>query len=263
MKVIIRVLWILSFSLCIFIFPSSCVNTKKATYFNDLSNSDFPDKDTEPQIQKNDLLSIYVTSPNPEASALFNMAGQTIIQTPTQNSTTSQSTGYLVDADGNIVFPLLGTIGAAGLTQKQLSDKIVNTLVEKKMLVNPIVSIRLLNFRVTVLGEVARPTVALVPTGKISLLEALGMAGDLTIYARRDNLLLIRVEDGKKMTRRINLNDSTEIFTSPFYYLRSNDVIYAEPNKTKIASASNTRQLLPIILSGLTFITIVIDRLTR
>ena len=128
------------------------------------------------------------------------------------------------------------------------------------MLIDPIVNVRYLNFRVTVLGEVAHPTVVSVPSEKISILEALGLAGDLTIYARRDNVLLIREENGNKTIRRINLN-SSEILASPYYYLKSNDILYAEPNKAKVASTTRTNFLLPVIFSGLSFVVIVLDRL--
>jgi polysaccharide export outer membrane protein len=241
----------------------SCTNTRKATYFNDLPSTEFADVVSDPVLQKDDLLSINVSSINPEATAVFNMPNQVIIQTPTPSSTASQSTGYLVDKDGNINFPILGQVAAAGKTQKQLSQHISSLLTERKLLVDPIINIRLLNFRVTVLGEVARPTVVNVPTGKISFMEALGMAGDMTLYAKRNNVLLVRQEDGKKITRRIDLTESSQLFTSPYYYLQPNDVIYVGSNKTKIASTSNTRQLLPIIISGASLAIIIIDRITR
>jgi polysaccharide export outer membrane protein len=99
-----------------------------------------------------------------------------------------------------------------------------------------------------------------VPSEKISILEAIGLAGDLTIYAKRDNVVLIREEEGTKIVRRLNLN-ATDIFTSTYYYLKSNDIIYAEPNENKIAMTSETRQLLPIILSALTLVVIFLDRI--
>ncbi|RYY98532.1 MAG: polysaccharide export protein, partial [Chitinophagaceae bacterium] len=144
----------------------------------------------------------------------------------------------------------------------EFTDTLRNQLVEKKLLLDPVVAVRFLNFRVTVLGEVAHPMVVPVPNEKISLLEAIGMAGDLTIYGRRDNILLIREEGGQKTMRRINLN-SKDLFSSPYYYLRNGDIVYAEPNKAKIASTTNSRQLLPIILSGLSFVAIIFDRVTR
>jgi polysaccharide export outer membrane protein len=149
-----------------------------------------------------------------------------------------------------------------GLTKSQLKEIIIKNLLDKKLLVDPIVDIRFVNFRVTVLGEVGRPAVVNVPNEKISILEAIGMAGDLTIYANRENVLLIRETNGNKEIKRLNLN-SNEIFTSPYYYLKSNDVVYAEPNKTKVRSTSQSWQILPIVLGSLSFLVIVADRLIK
>ena len=234
---------------------ASCVNTRKATYFNDVADTSVSPAITIPEsfIQKNDLLAITVSSPNPEATAIYNLP------TPVN---ASQPTGYLVNSDGYLLFPGLGSIKAEGLTKSQLKANITQALTEKKLLVDPIVSIRWQNFKVTVLGEVANPTVVPVPSEKITLLEALGFAGDVTIYGRRDNILVIREENGVKTTRRLNLNTG-EIFTSPYYYLKSNDIVYVEPNKSKVASASRTNQWLPVILGALSLGVILIDRVGR
>jgi len=237
----------------------SCTNTKKAVYFSDQKNGSF-EAPAIPKlvIQNNDLLSISVSSLNPEASAIFNQPNNT----PANNNTTTtvSATGYLVDGEGNIQFPFLGAIKASGLSKDELKDKITKSLVDKKLLVDPIITIRFLNFKVTVLGEVAHPTVVTVPSERISLLEALGLAGDLTIYAQRDNVLVIRDEDGKKVTHRLNLN-STELFNSPYYYLKTNDVVYVEPNKSKVASTSRSMQWIPILLSALSLGIIAVDRI--
>jgi polysaccharide export outer membrane protein len=118
------------------------------------------------------------------------------------------------------------------------------------------------NYKVTVLGEVNKPSVIPVPNEKITLLEAIGFAGDLTLFAKRDNVLLIREEQGKKTIKRLNLS-SSEIFNSPYYYLKSDDVVYVEANKAKVASTSSTRLWLPVLFSGLSLTAIVIDRITR
>lgn len=244
---------------------ASCVSTKKATYFNNVGDSSFNTSgvDLEPVIQNSDLLSIYVSDLNPEATLVFNKLNLPAATTSSSGpGSISPSIGYLVNQDGNIQFPVLGNIKAAGSTKKQLVEKITKSLVDKKLLIDPIVNISFLNYRVTVLGEVGRPTVITVANEKISLLEALGLAGDLTIYARRDNVLLIREENGKKLLKRINLN-SNEIFSSPYYYLKTNDVVYVEPNKTKVASVSRSNQITPIIFSALSFATIVIQYLFK
>jgi polysaccharide biosynthesis/export protein len=241
----------------------SCVNTRKATYFNDIQNSESNDQIVESVIQKNDLLSINVSSLNPEATTIFNAPNQSVIASSSGTGTSSLTTGYLVDNDGNIVFPILGFVKAEGLTQRQLIDYLVKELTDRKLLVDPIVSVRLLNFQVTVLGEVNKPTVVPVPNGKISMLEAIGMAGDLTLFAKRDNVLLIRVENGKKITRRIDLSAPDFVAKSPYYYLKTNDVVYVESNKTKIGNTSNFRQNLPIVFGALSLLFIVADRINR
>lgn len=240
---------------------ASCVHTKKSTYFYGSVDGIIDTQIVAPEsvIQKNDILSILVSSPNPQATALFNSAG-----TLNQSLTTDQSsnTGYLVNSDGNIQFPVLGNIKAQGLTKTGLEELLAKTLVEKDLLKDPVVSIRFLNFRVTVLGEVARPSVVTMPNEKLSLLEALGLAGDITIYGNRGNVMVIREENQQKTLKRLDLN-STELFTSPYYYLKSNDIVYVEPNKSKIASTSRVYQWLPILLSGLSFTAIVADRIIK
>lgn len=241
---------------------SSCVNTRKATYFNDQKDSDFAStyESLEPILQKNDLLSISVTSLNPEASEIFNLLNVNPYQNNTPNNLISQATGYLIDQDGAIRFPILGNIIAAGKTKEKLRDEITEELKERKLLLDPIVDVRYLNYRISVLGEVGRPSVLLIPNEKVTLLEALSLAGDLTIFARRDNVLLIREENGVKQLRRINLTTS-DIFTSPYYNLKSNDIIYVEPNKSKVASTNRITQWLPIIISTLSLAVIAFDRL--
>jgi polysaccharide export outer membrane protein len=118
-----------------------------------------------------------------------------------------------------------------------------------------------MNFRVTVLGEVRNPNVIPVPNEKISLLEAIGLAGDLTIYGKRENVLVIREENGQKIIKRINLN-SNELLTSPYYYLKSDDVVYVEPNKSRVAS-SRSSEWVPVVISALSFAAIIVDRVTR
>lgn len=243
-------------------FLPSCINEKKAIYFNDVNNESIAGKAEamEPVIQKNDLLSISVSSLSPEASAVFNtpnVGGAT----SASNSNINVPIGYLVGPEGYIQFPVVGNIKAAGLTKTQLRDTITRLIIDKKLLIDPIVNVRHLNFRVTVLGEVSRPAVINVPSEKISLLEALGQAGDITIDAKRNNVLLIREENGEKITRRIDLN-SKQFLSSAYYYLKSNDVVYVEPNKDKIANSSYRRSLqwLPIIASTLSLVVILATR---
>lgn len=242
----------------------SCGNAKKALYFSGikddstLASTEAPDS----RIQPNDLLSINVSSLNPDATRIFNASSESDKNATNATAsvpTVSGGSGYLVSKDGQIQFPVLGNLKVAGLTKDELKNKLTKELTDKKYLVDPIITVRFLNFRVTVLGEVAKPGVILVPSEKISMLEALGLAGDLTIYAKRNNILLIREENGKKATKRLNLNDAN-ILNSPYYYLKTNDVIYVEPGRAKVASASNVQTWLPILLGSLTLATVLLDR---
>lgn len=240
----------------------SCVSTKRASYFYNLGDTTLTSQYSPPPliIQPNDILSISVSSLNPEASSIFNPAKLSSVSTDPDKSTGS---GYLVNRKGYIQFPILGSIKVAGLTEEELQQKIVNSLNERKLLSDPIVSVRQLNFKVTVLGEVGRPGVIPVGNQKISLLEAIGQAGDLTIYAQRNNVLLIRTEpNGDKLIRRINLN-SDQLFNSPYFYLKNNDVIYVEPNKSKIASTGRGQIILPIVFSGLSLLVLAFSYLLR
>jgi polysaccharide export outer membrane protein len=236
---------------------SSCGSVNKIRYFNITRDSTARGLTSNPeaQIQKNDLLSITVSSLSSEDAKLYNMPN-----TVAGAGANAIPGGYLVDEAGNIQFPMLGTLKAAGLTKMQLQQDITNRLMDKKLLLDPIISIRNLNYKVTVLGEVLHPTVVNVPSEKINLLEALGFAGDLTIYANRSNVLLIREEDNRRTFKVINLN-SADIFSSPYYYLKPNDIIYVEPNKAKVTNNSLAREWLPVVFSALSLVTLATYRL--
>lgn len=244
-------------------FFASCTNTKKVVYFEGAKDEKISSNILVPEtiIQKNDILSISISDLNPEAAGIFNTTGAGGIGGGTSNAVGS-SEGYLVSTDGYIQFPFLGNIKAEGLTKDKLKDKIAESIIEKKLLLQPIVTIRFVNFRVTILGEVNHPTVVTVPNEKISLLEAIGLAGDLTLYAKRDNVMIIREEQGKKEIKRLNLN-STELFTSPYYYLQSNDIVYVEPNNLKVASTNRSTLWLPVIFSALSFAAIVVQQTNK
>lgn len=242
---------------------ASCGSSKKSIYFNNISNKTFKTnvEQMEPIIQKNDLLRITVTSINAEATALFNQPEQAGNPTADNGNGTTSVSGYLVDQDGYVKFPVLGNIIAAGRTKKELQDDITAKLIQEKLLIDPIVDIRYLNYKVSILGEVKNPAVLNIPNEKISLLEALGRVGDITIYGRRDNVTLIREENGIKRIREIDLTTS-EIFSSPYYYLQSNDIVYVQPTKGRIAGSREVKNWIPVILSALSLaiVTISINR---
>jgi polysaccharide export outer membrane protein len=241
---------------------TSCLSTKKAIYFRGQEDGTIKSSNFVPEtiIQSNDILSILVSSQNQEASTAFNAPVTTDVSSTNSSGSRSELTGYLVSGEGNIQFPLVGEVKAAGLTKDQLRDTLTSILSRRKLLVDPIVNVRMVNFRVTVLGEVGHPSVIPVPSEKISLLEALGLAGDLTVNAKRDNVLIIREEPGRKVIKRINLNTS-DLFTSPYYYLKSNDIVYVEPNKAKVNNSSLAPMWITLALAFLSFGVILVDHI--
>ncbi|MBR3111816.1 MAG: polysaccharide biosynthesis/export family protein [Prevotella sp.] len=215
---------------------SSCRAPKNVAY---LQNSDYVDLSSEylydAKIMPKDILTITVSTVNPEAAAPFNLTVSTAlnIQTRSTNSQPALQT-YLVDNAGMIDFPVLGRLAVGGLTksecEKLIHDKIMPYLNANE---NPVVTVRMSSYSISVLGEVARPGSYQVSREKINILEALAQAGDLTIYGVRDNVKLIRENaKGHKEIHTINLNDAN-LLTSPFYYLQQNDIVYVEPNKVK------------------------------
>ncbi|MGI4897140.1 MAG: polysaccharide biosynthesis/export family protein [Janthinobacterium lividum] len=261
MKLNFRILFLL---ISCVVLISSCADVKKTIYFSNQKDTTIVSRNDAPltYIQPNDLLSIAVSSLNPNASAIFNTPNNSYVSSSSASGINLQSPGYLVNTDGNIQFPVIGNIKVAGLTTTQLKDKITKSLLDQKLLVDPVVVVRQLNFKVSVLGEVGHPTVINVPSEKISLLEALGLAGDVTIYGRKDNVTVIREDNGKKTIKKLNLN-SNQLFYSQYYYLKSNDIVIVEANKAKVAGSGRSAYILPIVLSGLSFLAIILDRILR
>ncbi len=241
---------------------TSCTSTKSTTYFYNMQDTTVAANgaDFEYTLRKNDILSIQITSLSEDASKIFNTPN---LISPASYSSggVSQYSGYLINADGDVQLPLIGNVRAAGVTKKKLKENITKIILDKKLLLEPIVNIRHLNFEVTILGDVGKPSVITVANEQISLIKALGMAGDITVYGNRDNILLIREAEGKKTIRRINLNDNRFLVSSPYYYLQPNDVIYIESNKDRVASISRNRIILPSVLSALSILALVADRI--
>ncbi len=246
---------------------SSCISTKKVNYFSGLTDGTVNSSYLvpEPIIQKNDILNITIGSLNVEASQIFNPntpnLGERDFNAPVSSVPVTGSS-YLVENDGFVKLPIIGKLKAEGLSKSQFQDTLRLRIEQTKILKDPTVSIRFINFRVTVLGEVNRPGVVNVPNEKITFLEALGLAGDITVYGKKDEVTIIREEGTKKIIKKIDLN-SQDLLSSQYYYLKANDVIIVEPTKAKIASASRTTQWLPVVLSGLSFVAIIADRLVR
>lgn len=212
---------------------SACNSTKEVVYLQDvvpLKQQDIERK-YEVFIHEDDLLSIMVNSKDPELALPFNMPLVTY-QIGSESSGQQRVLGYLVDTNGDIDFPILGKIHVAGLSRLELRDLIKKKLISGDYIKDPVVTVQFLNYKVSVMGEVARPGSFTITGDRITLLEALSMAGDLTIYGRRDRVAVIREENGKRTILFHDLR-SSEIFTSPCYYLQQNDIVYVEPNKAK------------------------------
>jgi polysaccharide export outer membrane protein len=232
-------------------------------YFSNLENkAEYIEKvmnRPESRVQPDDLLNITVTSLNPEAIALFNGGSST-----TEGTTGSapSAEGFLVDKEGMIDYPVLGRVKVGDLTKAEAKAKLESEL--KRYLKEPIVRIRYLNYKITVVGEVNSPSTFTVPSEKINIIEALGMAGDMTVYGKRENVLIIREEGGLRKVVRLNLN-SKDVLNSPYFYLQQNDMVYVEPDKAKAAGTSLTRSnvsfALSLILSAASLITIVLTNL--
>ena len=224
-------------TIIVLIFASSCASKKELVYFQDepLNSENQLDNMFELTYKTNDILTIDVSSIEPAAVMPFNLSPVSYANNIAGNNLNANGNllrqTYLVDPMGNIEFPVLGTIKIGGLTRVQATELLKNKL--REYVTDAIVNIRLINFTVTVLGEVNRPGTYTVQDERISLSEALGLAGDLTIYGKRDNVFLIREVEGKKKYAKLDLT-SINVVNSPVYYLSQNDVIYVEPNDSRI-----------------------------
>jgi polysaccharide export outer membrane protein len=243
---------------CLCLILVSCTQ-RNLTYLSDLQNQATNTEDIinniEPKIQPNDLLDINITSLSAESNVLFNRG---VIQTGSGANGSVSATkneGYLVDKNGFVTFPVLGKVQLAGLTKEEATRNLIIGL--SKYARDPIVNIKFLNFKITVIGEVNHPSSFNVPSEKINILEALGLAGDMTAYGKRENVLLLREQDGKRTTTRVNLN-SKIVLNSPYFYLRQNDIIYVEPDKVKAVQVSSARSNIQYGLSiGLALLSVI------
>ncbi|MEJ5994835.1 polysaccharide biosynthesis/export family protein [Pedobacter sp. Du54] len=240
------------------LFLSGCVSYKNIPYFQDLEGKGTIEEQIENfsliKIQKDDVVAMTVSSLNMEASAIFNMGNTTSSSSGGGNSTN----GFLVDQSGSVQLPLVGSIKIEGLTSIQARNLVQEKLT--KFLKEPVVSLRVVNFKVSVLGDVSRPGVYPVQSERASVTDALSLAGDLNVTALRNNILLIREDQGKRQFIRLDLTNR-DIFNSPHYYLRNNDVLYIQPGKSKVASSDVAYRNATLVLSALSVISVVIVRL--
>jgi polysaccharide export outer membrane protein len=236
----------------------SCVSRKSSAYFQSDGDAALPEYSLI--LKPNDILSIHVTSKEPELAAPFNPFATLVSPQATSYVNGIASVGgYLIDASGNIEFPVIGQLKVGGLSRNAASQLLQDSL--RDYLQNPSVNIRIQNFRITILGDVRSPGSFIVPNERITFVEALGLAGDLNLTAKRENLLLIRSVNGVKKTYRVDLTHDN-LFKSPeCYFLQQNDVIYVEPNRAqRNSSAINSRlgvvvSILTLMITTLTLVT--------
>ncbi len=239
---------------------SSCGSRRNMVYLQDDSTQiNTVYEQYIPKIQSNDILTIVVTAADPKVTAPFNPGSNMLTGSITQQTDMALRPTYTVDNQGDITLPMLGKVHVGGLTRLEAIEKVREEL--GQYIKDPGVNINFNNFRVSVLGEVARPGSFVMPTERVTVLEALGMAGDLTIRGVRENVMLIREVDGQKTIHRLDLTKESTL-NSPYYYLAQNDVVYVEPNKAQINNSklgSNTNVIISI--AGL--LITVISVLTR
>lgn len=220
---------------------SSCGTSKDVVYFQDLKPGE--SEITIPEVQAitvrpEDKISIIVNSRDPQLTDLFNLPivsrqlGQSL-RTSSSNASNSGISGYTVDAKGYIDFPVLGKIQVAGMKREEIAEHIKNELITKNLVKDPVVTVEFMNLCVSVMGEVNNPGRFAIDRDRLTILDALSMAGDLTIYGNRQKVLVLRQENGQQRVYGVNLTSGEHVYTSPAYYLQQNDVVYVEPNSVR------------------------------
>lgn len=241
------------------LFFVSCASKKDLLYLQNVEEIDNMQGSLsyEPKLQKDDLLSIIVAADQPELTIPFNLPQ---IQGNYQiNQNQDGIKTYLIDIEGYIVFPVIGKIKLAGLTRSQAVKMLEDSI--KEYIKNPSVNLRILNYKFSVIGEVNNPGTFKIESERVTLLEALSQASDLTIYGKRSNILIIREINGKKEYNRVDITKA-DFINSPFYYLVQNDVIVVEPNKTKVNS-SVIGPNITVTISALSLLTTILLIITR
>jgi polysaccharide export outer membrane protein len=234
----------------------SCALKKEVVYFQQ-SNGEQKEIKTsnyEPILQSDDVLLIVISAENPEVAAPYNINLFALQGTQLQATNPLGLQSYLIDREGNVDFPLLGKIKLGGLTRIEAIQKI--KLLLENHIKDPSVNLRILNFKVSVIGEVNRPGSFPIQSERITLLEALSLAGDLTIYGNRNSILVIRDKEGVKTIEKVDIT-KRDFFNSPYYYLCQNDQIYVEPNKTKV-NASVIGPDITVALSALSILVTIL-----
>ena len=248
------------------LFLASCATPEDFYYLRDAGNEKIADQAIDstasnPTIAIGDQLSIVLTSASVELNTLINAANFGGAQGGmTQGGMVNPAMGYLVDANGEIEFPKIGKLKVEGKTMNAVKKTLEKSLSD--FVKDPAVTIRRLNFRVTVLGEVVRPGLVQIQYDRMNILQALAQAGDLTIFAQRENILLVRETPQGKETVRLSLYDKS-LLSSPYYWLQSGDILYVQPNKTKVNTNTTFFQVWPTIISSVSILLVIVNQIVK
>jgi polysaccharide export outer membrane protein len=248
------------------LFLASCASPEDFYYLRDAGNEKIADQAIDstasnPTIAIGDQLSIVLTSASPELNTLINAANFGGAQGGMmQGGTVSPVIGYLVDSNGEIEFPKIGKLKVAGKRMTAVQKELESVLAD--FVKEPAVAVRRLNFRVTVIGEVTHPGIVQIPYDRMNIMQALAQAGDLTIFAQRENILLVRETPQGKETVRLSLYDKS-ILSSQYYWLQSGDLLYVQPNKTKVNTNTTFFQVWPTIISSASIFLVILNQIVK
>jgi polysaccharide export outer membrane protein len=229
---------------------SGCAARRDLVYFSNMAETATVNKSQDQQvlIKRGDVVNVTVNSLSPESNNLF-YGNKNMGTNPRPGSE-----GYKVDRNGNIQLPLIGEIKIEGLTVEDAQTAIASQLI--KHVKSPVVDLRLSNFKITVIGEVNKPATFIINDEQVNVLEALGLAGDMTVYGKRENVLIIRNEDGNKTMTRLNLN-KLESMKSPYFTLKQNDIVYIEPDRSKAVEYSQNTRMMPLVIASISAIAVL------
>ncbi|MFR9585843.1 MAG: polysaccharide biosynthesis/export family protein [Rikenellaceae bacterium] len=247
--------------LSMLMFICSCSSVKNINYFQDTADGTTNVlAEVQPiRVRPEDKISIVVSSKNPALMQLVNLADANV-QISGSSSSANSVLGYTVSKDGNIEFPVLGTIHVAGRTREEITLLIKERLISEEIVKDPTVTVEFVNLTVSVMGEVANPGKYSIDKDKITIVDVLSMAGDMTIYGVRENVTVLRENDGEQITYKVNLLDAQSLLQSPAYYLTQNDIVYVEPNGVRARQSTvngNTVRSTSFWLSLASFITTI------
>jgi len=229
---------------------SGCAARRDLVYFSNMAETATVSKSQDQQllIKRGDVVNVTVNSLSPESNNLF-YGNKNMGTNPRPGSE-----GYKVDRNGNIQLPLIGEIKIEGLSVEDAQTAIASQLI--KHVKSPVVDLRLSNFKITVIGEVNKPATFIINDEQVNVLEALGLAGDMTVYGKRENVLIIRNEDGNKTMTRLNLN-KLESMKSPYFTLKQNDIVYIEPDRSKAVEYSQNTRMMPLVIASISAIAVL------